>query len=277
MSFGTVGERVSSSIATRIDGAESAIASRVLLQCLVESALVEVRPEAVDEMQLGVCALPEHEIAESLLAASADQQVDLRRGQCHVVDCGERLGEARTIDAVCRSQPTADFDEAVLCRIVHGNTQTHAGAMRRGAFAALDQVEQLHTQAVATADDVDADRLLDATPRLCLQMLLEQRKQAADFIQRALPVRSRECVQRQRPDPPPRRRFDDPVDRIRARAMAERTRQKLAQRPAAVTVHGDFDMHWRVLCITKLMGKKIGALDSQARRVALITASTWSR
>src|SRR5688572_2936430 len=114
MSFGSVGERLSSCITARIDGAESAVATRVLLQCFVERALVEVRPQAVDEMQLGVCALPQEEIAEALLATGADQQIDLRCRQCYVIDCGKRLGETRTVDAVLRSQTTTHFDEAVL-------------------------------------------------------------------------------------------------------------------------------------------------------------------
>src|SRR5688572_12013393 len=123
MSFGRVGERLSSSITTRIDGAESAVATRVFLQRLLEGGLVEVRPQAVDEMQLGVCAFPEQEIAEALLATGADQQVDLRCRQGGVVDCGERFGETRTVDAVCRPQTTTYFDEAVLRRIVHGDAQ----------------------------------------------------------------------------------------------------------------------------------------------------------
>src|SRR5687768_8634015 len=114
MSCGRVGERLSSSITTRIDGAESAVTTRVFLQRLVEGALVEVRPQTVDEMQLGVCALPEEEIAQALLATGADQEVDLRCRQCDVIDCGERLGETRTVDAVLRPQTTTDFDEAVL-------------------------------------------------------------------------------------------------------------------------------------------------------------------
>ena len=119
--------------------AEAPIAARVLLQRLVERALIEVRPQAVDEMQLRVRALPQQEIAQALFAAGADQQVDFRRRQCRVIHFREALDEARAIDVVCGPHASARFDKAVLRRVVDRDAQTHAGAMRRGLLAALDQ------------------------------------------------------------------------------------------------------------------------------------------
>ncbi len=42
--------------------------------------LVEVRPQALGEVQFGVGALPEKKIAEAFFPAGADQKVDFRRG-----------------------------------------------------------------------------------------------------------------------------------------------------------------------------------------------------
>ena len=58
---------------------------------LVQMLLAEIRPQRVDEHQLGVGALPEQEIADALLAAGADQQV--------------RVGHARRQQLAARSAP----------------------------------------------------------------------------------------------------------------------------------------------------------------------------
>ena len=57
------------------------------------SAPREVRPHAVGEDQLGVGALPEQEVGEPLLAAGADQQVDVRHRAAVVRRIGEQAGE----------------------------------------------------------------------------------------------------------------------------------------------------------------------------------------
>ena len=83
--------------------AESPVAALVFLQRLVERALIEVRPQAVDEVQLGVRALPQQEIAQALFASGADQQVDFRCRQCRVVHFCESFGEARAVEVVGRA------------------------------------------------------------------------------------------------------------------------------------------------------------------------------
>ena len=60
------------------DAPEAALAAREVLKRPRESCRIEVRPQAVDEVQLGVGAFPQQKIAQALLAAGADQQVDIR-------------------------------------------------------------------------------------------------------------------------------------------------------------------------------------------------------
>src|SRR5262249_28776528 len=145
-------------------------------------------------------------------------------------------------------------------------------ALLGGLLAALDQLAQASAQTVATTDDVDADRLLQAATRLREQMALEQAEQCADFALRPLPVAGRERVQRQHADAATCGSLDDCVERGRAGAMPGGSRQVASRRPAAVAVHDDCDVHWRVLYVAELYGKFF-----YGRRVALITASTWSR
>jgi len=80
----------------RLDGdrarhrSEPSLPAMELAHGLGEVALLEVRPHAVGEDQLGVGALPEQEVRESLLAAGTDQQIDVRHRPAVVV---RRIGE----------------------------------------------------------------------------------------------------------------------------------------------------------------------------------------
>src|SRR5687768_359960 len=66
--------------------AGAAIAPRpteIFLNRRIEIVLVEIRPLALEEDELGIGALPEQEVRDALLAAGADQQIGIRhvRGQ----------------------------------------------------------------------------------------------------------------------------------------------------------------------------------------------------
>ncbi len=80
MSFGAQGfllcvhRRHDSCRASQFTSSEAAGATGVLLERSLELLLVEVRPQAVGEVQLGVGAFPEKKIAESLFAAGADER-----------------------------------------------------------------------------------------------------------------------------------------------------------------------------------------------------------
>ena len=62
-------------VAHSLPAAEASPAARVLLERAAQVARVEVRPEPVDEDELRVRELPEHEVRDAQLAARADQQV----------------------------------------------------------------------------------------------------------------------------------------------------------------------------------------------------------
>src|SRR5688572_26691598 len=142
-----------------------------------------------------------------------------------MIDLRKPADEPRPVDVVVGPQSPAHLDQAVLRRVIDGDTQPHPRAMRRGLLAALDQLAQVYAQPVATADDIDANRLLQAPPRLRLQMVLEQRKQSADLTRRSLPVGGRKRVEGERADTAARGRFHYGVDCIGAGTMPGRSRQ----------------------------------------------------
>src|SRR5680860_711832 len=69
---------VDGSRSERQSASESALAPREVAQCPKKIDLSEVRPEGLHEIELAVGALPQHEVAQSLLPRRADNQVGIR-------------------------------------------------------------------------------------------------------------------------------------------------------------------------------------------------------
>ena len=65
-----------------LNAPETAMAGMEFTDCRREVGGVKVRPPAIRKDQFCVGALPEHEVAQALFAAGADQQIELgnRRG-----------------------------------------------------------------------------------------------------------------------------------------------------------------------------------------------------
>src|SRR5262249_41066872 len=61
----------------RGNGAEATLAHLELCERAQELLLGELRPHAPREVELGVRAFPEEEIAEALFAAGADEEIDV--------------------------------------------------------------------------------------------------------------------------------------------------------------------------------------------------------
>ena len=85
--------------------AEATGATGVLGERRVEVGRVEVGPEAVAEVELGVGGLPQQEVADALVAAGPDEQVDVRQ-----VRGVQPRGDGRLVDVVgppCRPRGSA--------------------------------------------------------------------------------------------------------------------------------------------------------------------------
>ena len=66
--------------------AEAPLPAPVVVERASKSLLIEVRPEAIAEVELCESAFPEQKIAEAPLVSGADQQVDLGCGICAMID-----------------------------------------------------------------------------------------------------------------------------------------------------------------------------------------------
>src|SRR3954454_11633702 len=69
----------------------AAIPSRIVTEGSQKVDLAQIGPEGLDEVELAVSALPEHEVAEALLARGADDQVGIRL-PLRVEVLGDELG-----------------------------------------------------------------------------------------------------------------------------------------------------------------------------------------
>src|SRR3984957_4149542 len=139
-------------------------------------------------------------------------------------------------------------------------------------LAMLDGANHLRSQAVSAAHHIDSNGPLQASRSLLEQVAAQQREQCTHFGIGPAPVVGRECIQAQRADAAPRRRLDDSVDRLGPLAVTGRAGQAALRCPAPIAVHDDCYMHILLLCGTKHTSQK-----NHMRRVALITASMWSR
>ena len=57
---------------------KTALAGGIPMQGFAELGLVKLRPQGVSKVQLGIRSLPQQKVADALLAARADEQVNVR-------------------------------------------------------------------------------------------------------------------------------------------------------------------------------------------------------
>src|SRR5271157_6189772 len=109
-----------------------------------EVGAVEIGPHAAGEDQLGVGAFPQQEVAETLLAAGADEEID-RRAERSVEGFTGELGRM-----------AGGGEDGVAAGVVDGDTQAEVGSGGGFGFGAGDAVAQRGVEAVAAADHFEA-------------------------------------------------------------------------------------------------------------------------
>src|SRR4051812_12380521 len=77
----------------RRDSAKAALTRFEEAQCLTQLLLPELGPHRLREVELRVGALPQHEVAQPLLTAGPDEQINIPDRARIMVDFGEELAE----------------------------------------------------------------------------------------------------------------------------------------------------------------------------------------
>jgi hypothetical protein len=263
----------------RWDGAEPTLSGMKLLHRVLEVGGREVGPAPVREIKLGVSTLPEEEVAQTLFASGADEEVDiphLARPVIHVAHRARKILSSYLSDA---TEPVHRPHHRVARRIINGNPEIEPRTVTRCILCHTDGAQELGRDAIATSDYAHPDVVRDAAIGFGYQVASEQPHQESDFPRRARPVVRGECVEGQHPDSAIRRGLDDFPNDARAGDVSSSARASPSVRPPPIPVHDDSDVD-SGLRRGRLRNVRVGVAHcvtavghSQRSRVARMSAS----
>ena len=113
------------------NGAEAALAPMEFADRGGEVVGIEVRPHPVGEVELGIGALPQQEVREALLAAGADQQIDVAAMARRVA--GDEAAEALARELGAAIERGRRVQDGVARRVVERDAQMQLLAVARSA------------------------------------------------------------------------------------------------------------------------------------------------
>src|SRR5437868_2834182 len=137
--------------------AKAPVAAAILLQGPPQFGDIKIRPEHRREIELGVAALPQQEVAEPLLPASADKQVNIGRGAFEP----DRLAQG-FIELVAGELPIGVFwpvgesrgggEDGVAPAVIQRQAQVYAVTGPGKNFGGTDGLLHRSSEAVAASD-----------------------------------------------------------------------------------------------------------------------------
>src|SRR5262249_27511082 len=140
-------------------GAIPAVAAMKLTDGKFEGGAGEVGPEAIEEKQLRIGALPEEEGADALFSACWDQQVRIGRAAGHEGEREKLLGARTRIDQPRfrlfrdRARGAGDLGAAA---ITEGDRKVQLAVARGAPLGVFDQPDDLGVEAAQLADDTQS-------------------------------------------------------------------------------------------------------------------------
>src|SRR5919199_604534 len=166
-----------------LSAAEAAAAARIVLQGGAEIRLAEVRPQGVDEDELGVRELPEQEVRDAKLARGADQQVRIRH--VGLVQAGRKrlLVDLVGFDAVLE-EPARGGGQLGPAAVVERDPELEPLVRGRLLLEHRHPRPQLGRSPVTPADEARPHALLRQVGELALDRLREDLHQRLDFLRR---------------------------------------------------------------------------------------------
>src|ERR1700730_13138642 len=201
----------------------------------------ELGPHPRQEEKLGVCAFPEEEIAETLLAARAYQEIYVR-GAAASVRGAEACGKRFTVEDGGSTAAMLSAQNHVARGVIHGQAQVKPPGAPGDDLRAGGRLTQAARKPVEAPDERQADSLSRQRGGPALEKRAQQRHKPGDLCVRALPVVGREGEEGERADAEPRRRVDNASCGTDAAAVAGQSRQPARGRPPPVAVHDDADV-----------------------------------
>jgi hypothetical protein len=206
----------------------------------VEIFAREIRPHAVGENEFGVCRLPEQKVAQALFAARTNEEINIGNAK-QTRELLSRAGAART--AMPRRA-----QNGITRRVVDGNTEMEPLAPCALLLNVPDGRHQRRGQAIAPANDLHPNSVVDAPRHFTGQVYAKKIHQGLDFGSGSFPVVGREGVQSQSGYAKFTSSLDNPAHGADAGTMTRQAWQAARGSPPAVPIHDDRDMH---ICFVK--------------------------
>src|SRR3990167_4712775 len=225
---------------------ETALASGIRDKRLLELRAIEIRPQYRGEIHLGVSQLPQQEVADTLLAAGADEQV--RFGNAGQAD---KRFEAFFRDRVrvdlaaggTAGEFVAGLRDVPAPAVIGGDRQRQRRVLLCQRFGLPDARGDLLAEAFGVAYDTEADIVLVQLPDFVVERAQKEFLEQLDFLRRAAPVLAAEGEQGEVLHALLGARRHHVAHALDPLAVTGDARQSAALGPAAVAVHDDGHVH----------------------------------
>jgi len=178
---------------------------------------------------------------EALLAASADEQVDVSGSAAQ--HFGKYRAERFLREFGHFVEAAGGVVDGIASGVVDGQTQVQARSAGGGRFRVDDGLAKSGGNAIAAANDAQADAFVDAVRGFGQKIFVEDAQNSGDFRWWPLPIGGRQCKKCERVDAETWRRFDDCACGLSPGAMPRGARQAASSGPAAIAVGDDRDVN----------------------------------
>src|SRR5688572_18570152 len=220
--------------------AEAPLALAVRPDRLVERRSVEIRPQRLGEIELGISELPEEEVRDALLAPGADEQIGLGR-----IAHREVWRERRFVDrgaSAIREHAVHRLQDVPASAVVRRDGEGELTVVRGERLAARDQLADLGAEALDITHDFQTHAVRVQLFDLVLKRAFEKLHEERHFLGGAAPVLRTEGEERKVLDAALAAGAHRGAHRFCAAAVAGDARQAPTPRPAPVAIHDDGDV-----------------------------------
>src|SRR6266700_827499 len=221
---------------------EAALALLVPSDRRVELLGVEVRPQRRGEVKFGIGKLPKQEIADSLLAAGANEQIRLGRVVERQVRGELVLGISPGRQRAAAHQLQQSLHQIPAAAIVGGNRERKPRVARGELLGAARELDHARSEGRDIADYLQAHLVLVQPLGFLLQGGHEQLLEGRNLFGGSAPVLRAEGEQGQVFDAPIGARTRDLTHRLDPLLVTGDTREIALFGPAPVAIHDDGDM-----------------------------------
>src|SRR5215471_13413961 len=202
----------------------------------------KIGPHPLGKHKFGVGALPQQEVAQSLLSAGSDQQIDFRGRAGLAVGFAEGEGERITVKRLGRLKQVRGANDRVASGIIDSDSEVQLVSARRMSFGCADSIDQGGVESITPSDDLEFDAPLTTFFRLGEEVFSEELHEGGDFSLGPLPVVRRESIEGKDPDAEFGCSLDGPAYCLASSIVPGYPGESPGISPATVPVHDDRHM-----------------------------------